>query len=135
VRQPFAAGDVGAPAGLVREEARPVVRGLYDRFLPVNSDIKALITAWQLSKSQPPTRRQEILRQLTAAHRLALPLLKELEGSVPKMASYRSRLSVAASRIESGDDRYVAGLSVDSYHTIWFELHQDLLTVAGSAAC
>jgi len=30
-----------------------------------------------------------------------------------------------------GDGRYVASPRVDSYHGIWFELHEDLIQLAG----
>ena len=30
-----------------------------------------------------------------------------------------------------GDQRYVASPRVDSYHGIWFELHEDLIQLAG----
>jgi len=30
-----------------------------------------------------------------------------------------------------GDQRYVASPRVDSYHSIWFELHEDLIQLAG----
>ena len=32
---------------------------------------------------------------------------------------------------DAGDGRYVASPRVDSYHGIWFELHEDLIQLAG----
>ena len=31
----------------------------------------------------------------------------------------------------AGDGKYVASPRVDSYHSIWFELHEDLILLAG----
>ena len=31
----------------------------------------------------------------------------------------------------AGDQRYVASPRVDSYHGVWFELHEDLIALAG----
>jgi hypothetical protein len=31
----------------------------------------------------------------------------------------------------SGAIDYVSGVKVDSYHTVWFELHEDLLRMLG----
>jgi pyruvate,orthophosphate dikinase len=36
---------------------------------------------------------------------------------------------MAAAR--GGDNRFVASPRVDSYHGIWFELHEDLILLAG----
>ena len=39
--------------------------------------------------------------------------------------------SAAAGRIAAGDHGYVARIITDSYHTVWFELHEDLMSLAG----
>jgi hypothetical protein len=31
----------------------------------------------------------------------------------------------------SGDQRFVASPRVDSYHSVWFELHEDLIRLSG----
>ena len=49
----------------------------------------------------------------------------------PRLADYRTRLSMAVERARAGDGRYVASPRVDSYHGIWFELHEDLIALAG----
>jgi pyruvate,orthophosphate dikinase len=33
--------------------------------------------------------------------------------------------------VAAGDPNYVAKLIADSYHTVWFELHEDLISLAG----
>ena len=33
--------------------------------------------------------------------------------------------------LRDGDGRYVASPRVDSYHGVWFELHEDLIQLAG----
>ena len=131
VTRPRAPGGTYPPGEDGSARDRPALDRLYGTFEPLNSDIKALITAWQLGASQPSAR-QDALRRLFQAHRLALPLLREIEGTLPGLAGYQSRLCAAADRIAAGDDRYVAGLFVDSYHTIWFELHRKLLGLPGA---
>jgi len=44
---------------------------------------------------------------------------------------HRVRLGRALDLARAGDDRYVASPRVDSYHGIWFELHEDLILLAG----
>ena len=41
----------------------------------------------------------------------------------------RARRAIEEAR--GGDQRYVASPRVDSYHGIWFELHEDLIQLAG----
>jgi pyruvate,orthophosphate dikinase len=40
------------------------------------------------------------------------------------------RLRRALAEIRAGDDTMVAAPIKDSYHTVWFELHEDLLLLA-----
>ncbi len=35
------------------------------------------------------------------------------------------------SAVNAGDHRYVASPRVDSYHSVWFELHEELILLAG----
>ena len=40
--------------------------------------------------------------------------------------------SIARSTLaRGGDQRYVASPRVDSYHSVWFELHEDLIRLSG----
>ena len=57
--------------------------------------------------------------------------LAESEAAVPRLATYRRRLERAAQRAAAGDQRYVASPRVDSFHSAWFELHEDLILLAG----
>jgi pyruvate,orthophosphate dikinase len=47
------------------------------------------------------------------------------------MARYAARLREAATRAAAGEGKYVASPRVDSYHGTWFELHEDLIRLAG----
>jgi pyruvate,orthophosphate dikinase len=47
----------------------------------------------------------------------------------PPASGERLGLAVAAAR--GGDGRYIASPRVDSYHGIWFELHEELILLAG----
>ena len=44
---------------------------------------------------------------------------------------YRLRLTDAVERVLVCDQRYVASGRVDSYHGVWFELHEELILLAG----
>ena len=46
-------------------------------------------------------------------------------------AVHRRRLAEALARASAGETDYVSGVRVASYHTVWFELHEDLLRLLG----
>ena len=50
---------------------------------------------------------------------------------LPRLNAYGRRLDAAAAAARAGDGRYIASPRVDSYHGIWFELHADLIQLAG----
>jgi hypothetical protein len=53
--------------------------------------------------------------------------LAGLARRVPRLAHYGKRLTMALERAEAGEGDWVSGVRCDSYHTVWFELHEDLL--------
>ena len=44
-----------------------------------------------------------------------------------RMRSYAPRLAAALERVERGEREWVARPLIDSYHSVWHELHEDLL--------
>ena len=53
-----------------------------------------------------------------------------IEG-LSRLAAYQRRLDAAAAAAVDGDGMYIASPRVDSYHGVWFELHEDLIRLAG----
>jgi hypothetical protein len=47
-----------------------------------------------------------------------------------RFALYGTRLTTALDRVLGGNPAYVAD-TLDSYHTVWFQLHEDLLVTLG----
>ena len=72
-----------------------------------------------------------VVARLAALHGEAAPWLASLEAAWPRARRYRARLSGALEHALGGDVRFVASPRVDSYHGIWFELHEDLILLAG----
>ena len=48
-----------------------------------------------------------------------------------RLAVYKQRLDDADDRVLAGEHDWVRGARIDSYHTVWFELHEDLLRMLG----
>ncbi len=73
-----------------------------------------------------------MLARLAALHEDAVAWIAAARGrALPRLAAYRERLARAAAAAAGGDGRYVASPRVDSYHGVWFELHEDLILLAG----
>jgi len=121
-----------------RNNADPnAVIALYEDFCAFNGDLKQIMTAWQirlnggLNDHSDAEYDRGVLQRLADLHRRAEALLTGLAKLSPRLEIYQSRLERAATRIAAGDRRYVARIIADSYHTVWFELHEELLSLAG----
>ncbi len=55
--------------------------------------------------------------------------LAAFAAALPRLDRYRERLDAALARAEGGEIEFVSGAKIDSYHTVWFELHEELLRI------
>ena len=110
---------------------------LYADFDPFNSQLKVIVTAWQMREPDVPNDHSdeaydaEVVQRLSALHHQFTPWLQRLEALDSRLARYRGRLDRAASMVEAGDRTFIAKPIADSYHTVWFELHQELIELLG----
>ena len=111
-----------------------------DAFLALDGRMKETVTAWQMRTGDGEATFNdhtdaaydaEVLRRLASLHGDAVAWLGPLEAGLSRLAAYRERLARAAEAAAAGDGRYVASPRVDSYHGVWFELHEDLILLAG----
>jgi hypothetical protein len=54
-----------------------------------------------------------------------------LVAGAPRLRVYQDKLMAALESAEAGDVAAVSDARTDSYHTVWFELHEDLLRLMG----
>jgi pyruvate,water dikinase len=101
------------------------VQGLYDEFTAVNADFKALAHDWQESHQQ------SVLDRLGDIHARVTPVVDRLGELVPRLAPYSTRLAAALARVQAGDSDWLLKPLIDSYHTVWFELHEELISLCG----
>ena len=108
-----------------------------DAFLDIDQRVKDVVTAWQMRDATTPNDHTDaaydatVLDRLAAIHADTLAWLEPIEPKVARLADYGARLSRAIEAAKDGDGRFVASPRVDSYHGIWFELHEDLIQLAG----
>lgn len=130
---------------LVRDEveasgARPVVAQAYERFRALNAAVLDACSRWQVREvAGRPVRNDHrsarydarVVDDLVGLHRKAEPLLDDLAATLDRYRHYGPRLRHAVARVCSGDGDWFAAPGIASYHTVWFELHEDLLTTLG----
>ena len=112
----------------------------YQRYEVINKDLKQLITDWQTmdvggkrvaNDHSNPDYDERVIGRLGDLHERLEPILNKLCSDEPRLKIYRNKLGVALEKIEDGDTAWVSDAKQDSYHTVWFELHEDLLRILG----
>jgi hypothetical protein len=115
-------------------------RAAYRDFEKVNEDLKALITDWQTLKvgdklipndHSDERHDEQVLDRLARLNAKAQRILAALAKELPRMRFYGGKLDEALDKAESGAIKWVSDARIESYHTVWFELHEDLLCLTG----
>jgi pyruvate,orthophosphate dikinase len=111
-----------------------------DAFLGMDPRVKEVVTAWQLREvggaqaindHADAAYDASVLERLTGVHHDAIEWMSSLSEPPPGLRVYLLRLERALASARSGDGRFVASPRVDSYHGVWFELHEELILLAG----
>lgn len=127
--------------GLLAEERKGVdqdaLKSAYHDFDAHNSTFKQLITDWQLKDGDTPNDHtdaaydQQIVERLVELDAGFAPLLTRIVSVAPRLEPYPARFAGALEKVQAGDHTWIARPMIDSYHTVWFELHEDLIGLAG----
>jgi hypothetical protein len=113
-----------------------LAKATYERFLVFNVEFLRICTDWQLKPGNQPNDHSDaaydfkILERLDRLDERAAALIEPLGKAVPRFAGYRGRLTDALDKI-SQDRVWLASPRCDSYHTVWMQLHEDLLAAVG----
>lgn len=129
---------------LIRTELRltgasDFVRRRYESFLQLNPKLLQVCSSWQmrrlgeyqvLNDHADPDYNAAVLSQLVRIDDGAQRICDELATRLARFGVYGVRLTSALDRALAGDRSYVAD-SLESYHNVWFQLHEDLLATLG----
>lgn len=139
-----AAGRSALAEGLAHELDGAGARGrlveLYARFRALNGELLATCTAWQVRVVEgrtvvndhgDPDHDHHVVARLGRLDDLAQPLCADLAATLARFGGYGRRLAAARARVEAGEGDWFTKPLIDSYHTAWFELHEDLLATLG----
>ena len=108
----------------------------YRNFLQVNQTLLGVCTDWQLrtvggeqviNDHNDPAHDKAVIGRLREVDDAVQPVCESLAEQLVRFAGYGPRLARAVANVENGDVDWFTKPLIDSYHTVWFELHEDLL--------
>ncbi|CAN0467215.1 unnamed protein product [Phaeothamnion confervicola] len=120
--------------------ANPDFAAACQRFEVINKDLKQLITDWQTMEvggrrvandHSDKDYDQRVIGRLGSLHERFEPIMKKLCAGEARLKIYSDKLAAALEKAEHGELAWVSDAKLDSYHTVWFELHEDLLRILG----
>ncbi len=133
--------DAQYPEAFAGFRADPEASEAYERFEKINRELLSLFTDWQMMPSaggeRVPNDHSDadydhgVIDRLGAQHERAEKVLGRFAALEPRLGVYRDRLDEAYDKVLAGEIDWVSGARIDSYHTVWFELHEDLLRMLG----
>lgn len=142
-RARLGASGTAAASGIIEREQRalgPATASLAEPFDALNRRVKAAITDWQVVRVGPALvpndhtdarRDAAVIDRLAGAASAAAQLLRPLSRARRRIEVLLARLDAAISRVLSGGGEWVCGLGVDSVHSVWWNLHAELLAILG----
>ncbi|MGQ0623850.1 MAG: PEP-utilizing enzyme [Sporichthyaceae bacterium] len=98
--------------------------GIYDRFLALNTPMKALSAKAVSARGDD---RLTMLGEFSELVERTAPVLRRTAELLPRFVGYQDRLTDALGKAEGAQWEYLTSPVVDSIHTVWMELHEDYL--------
>jgi hypothetical protein len=118
-------------------DAEATVARAYQRFLVLNPELLRLCTEWQVKPGGSPNDHKDpeydwaIFDRLSSIDDRVGPLVSSVGRVVDRFEGYRARLRAARENVDNGAHEWFTSPRIDSYHTVWMQLHEDLLLALG----
>ena len=116
------------------------INSSYQRFLSINQKFLSLCTDWQLrtvegeqeiNDHSDEAYDEEVIARLVNIDDEIQPVCQSLATSLNRLEGYSNRFSEALHKVQNNEPEWFTKPMIDSYHTIWFELHENLLSTLG----
>ena len=133
-------GERRLAAELDTTGTRAAVDGAYRRFLTINQRMLDTCTDWQLrvvagdqvvNDHADADHDRRVVAQLADLDALVQPIVADLAEALERFGGYGPRLAAALAKVQGGEADWFTKPTIDSYHTVWFELHENLLATLG----
>jgi hypothetical protein len=140
ITMPTPAGTATVAALLRLETGSPREQDLdklFDGFLPVNRRLRDVCSAWQTRPDGTPNDHRDgayddtVRDRLDEVHSAIGPVLRRMAAIEARLGGYRPRLQQALDKFDDGESAWLASPLMDSYHTVWMHLHQELILMLG----
>ncbi len=119
---------------------REEINSNYQGFLSSNQRFLSLCTDWQLrtvngeqeiNDHSDTDYDEEVIARLVDINGEIQPVCESLADSLNRFEGYSRRFSEALHKVQNNEPEWFTKPMIDSYHTIWFELHENLLVTLG----
>ena len=123
---------------------RSEIETAYKEFSELNDVFKELCTDWQLKPSTDGSEEEQVLNdhsdpiydkgvvdRLVELDKKTQPMCVRLTEQLERFSSYGSRFTYALEMVLKGDTDWIAKPMIESYHTVWFELHENFFSTLG----
>lgn len=121
------AGRVAADTEFrLADAAEAAARDAYVQFRDRNAELIRVCHDWQHHRGD-----WAVVDRLAAIDERTGPVIRRLGTRAEHFSTYRPRLRHARVRVEEGDQDWFTSPRIDSYHTVWMELHEHLLLGLG----
>lgn len=124
-------------ADAIKDQIEPQMEAFHE----VNDTFKGIVTDWQMREvdgAQVINDHTDAEYDAGVTRRIATDvqtvitsILAEVSKAHDRLMRYQTRFEQALAKIDEGDKDMVAHPMKDSYHTVWFELHEELIRLSG----
>jgi predicted transcriptional regulator len=98
----------------------------YDRFEALNEQFIKQVSDWQSNDGD-----ERIQGRLIKTVERLMKNLEEIIPDIPRYRNYARRFTDSVALVDAGNKDYVCKPTIDSIHNVWFEFHEDILSVLG----
>lgn len=123
-----------------RRHIIPLLEGrAWADFEALDTEFKRVCSMWQvrqdgtgsLNTHDDPEYDFGVIEKLVEVHSRLRELVRSISGLEMELADLTVELDNAMARVSEGEFDYFTGVQLNSFHNLWFELHEDLLCTMG----
>ena len=113
------------------------VRRAYERFLPLNRELIRICNDWQVRPGGVANDHRDlrydwsVLDRVRTLDEKIAPVVRRVARDIERFGVYQPRLRTALVRLDDGEHDWLTSPRIDSYHTVWMQMHEDLLLALG----